>query len=425
MAGICGVGLMREGRRAFEMGERAARIFGDLGAGVVESTVLGSSAMAALIRRARHRQRLAQQTRTLAGLLDAPWATGLAALVLGMLFDDERELTRARSVLQPLGSWEWHAALAGLGTEAPAGVGPSEGDPGRAGEREAVPAPVGSGPEANGAAPTGLASNGPTALSPVQPVPSAEAYGLRTAGPEVAGPERSGVRLKCLGGFALGINGHPVDDSSAKPMERSLLHLLAMRAGEPVHREALIEALWPDAEPDAGLHRLQVAISSLRRLLGGVDADGAGLLTRDGDSYRLALPEDSDVDVLEVERALQAATRARATGDGAAEEESLAAALAAYGGPLLPGDGPADWVVNRRGGLSSLATDAAARLATLRLQSDHPQAAAETARAGLSVDRYRDELWKLLIDAADRSGHHAEAGQARRSYEAVLDELGV
>ena len=63
------------------------------------------------------------------------------------------------------------------------------------------------------------------------------------------------------------IDGRTVDESAAKPMERALLHLLAARAGEQVHREALIEALWPEADPDAGLHRLQVAISSLRRLL--------------------------------------------------------------------------------------------------------------------------------------------------------------
>ena len=332
-----------------------------------------------------------------------------------MLFDDESELTRSRSVLQPLGSWEWHAALAGLGTGAPSDAVITEGDPGRGGERAAVPGPAGSAP-----APTAPASG---LIEPDVPWP--EAPGLRPAGPEVAGPEPSGIRLKCLGGFALSINGHSVDDSTAKPMERSLLHLLAMKADEPVHREALIDALWPDAELDAGLHRLQVAVSSLRRLLGGVYAEGAGLLTRDGDSYRLALPGGSAVDVLEVERAVQAATRSRSTGDVEAEEESLAAALAAYGGSLLPGDGPANWVVERRSSLSSLATDAAARLATLHLQNDHPQAAAETARAGLAVDRYRDELWKLLIDAAERAGNHAEAERARRGYEAVLEELGV
>ena len=96
-----------------------------------------------------------------------------------------------------------------------------------------------------------------------------------------------------------------------------------------------------------------------------------------------------------------------------------------YGGPLLPGDGPADWVVDRRAALQHAAVDAAARLAGLRLARGQDREATEAARIGLSLDRYRDELWRLLIEAADRSGHHAEAGQARRAYAAVLGELGV
>jgi DNA-binding SARP family transcriptional activator len=91
----------------------------------------------------------------------------------------------------------------------------------------------------------------------------------------------------------------------------------------------------------------------------------------------------------------------------------------------LPGDGPADWVVGRRQTLVVAAVDAAARLSSLRLEDGEHQAAAEAARMGLALDRYRDELWNLLIEAADRSGHHAEAGQARRSYAAMIDELGV
>ena len=70
-------------------------------------------------------------------------------------------------------------------------------------------------------------------------------------------------------------------EDSAKPMERALLHLLSLRVGEAVHREALIETLWPDADPEAGLHRLQVAVSSLRRLLAGAGVDGQEVLARE------------------------------------------------------------------------------------------------------------------------------------------------
>ncbi len=137
------------------------------------------------------------------------------------------------------------------------------------------------------------------------------------------------------------------------------------------------------------------------------------------------IPEGSDVDLWHLDIHLRRAGLARSAGQSGLEEEALVAALAAYRGPLLPGDGPVDWVVSRREALHAAAVDATARLAGLRLQIGQLQGAAETARQGLSLDRYRDDLWKLLIEAADRSGHHAEAGQARRTYAAILDELGV
>jgi hypothetical protein len=62
-------------------------------------------------------------------------------------------------------------------------------------------------------------------------------------------------------------------------------------------------------------------------------------------------------------------------------------------------------------------------LAALRLDNGNLPGALEAARAGVGVDRYRDDIWKLLIDAAERAGNVAEAGQARRAYDAVLDEL--
>jgi DNA-binding SARP family transcriptional activator len=208
-------------------------------------------------------------------------------------------------------------------------------------------------------------------------------------------------------------------------MERALLHLLSIKAGSSVHREALIEALWPEADRDAGLHRLQVAVSSLRRLLSGGGMDGTQFLARHGDSYRLALPEGSVADILDLERAMQRSIVARAAGDSEAEQAALVAVMDSYAGPLLPADGPAEWVVGPRAEYQSMYTEAASRLAALHLQADDPQAAAEAARAGLAVDRYRDELWKLRIEASERAGNHAEAGQARRAYEAVLEEMGV
>ncbi len=356
---------------------RAARIFEELGAGVAEAVTWGYVALAELTAGRREAGALgAERARTLSAALDVPIGAGLAALASGLLLDDETQMAAAKEILQSQGTWEWHADLAGLDRAEPIddAFTPSAEPPGAPAGSSTVPA---------------------------------------------------GVRVRCLGGFSFVVDGEPVDESAAKPMERALLHVLAINPGERVHREALIEALWPEADGDAGLHRLQVAVSSLRRLLSASGADGSQILTRDGDSYRLALPAGSDVDVRNLDHAMRRATTARGAGDTAAEEEALTAALASYGGPLMPGDGPADWVIEPRRQIQATVAEAAARLATLRLDRDDLQGAAESARAGLAVDRYRDELWKLLIVAAERAGHHAEAGSARRAYEAVLEELGV
>src|SRR5439155_1702156 len=72
---------------------------------------------------------------------------------------------------------------------------------------------------------------------------------------------------------------------------RSALRLLAMQTGTAVHREVLIEALWPDLPAAAGTRNLQVTVSALRGLLEPDSERGkAQLLVRTGDAYGITLP---------------------------------------------------------------------------------------------------------------------------------------
>ena len=350
---------------------RAAAGLDQLGAGALEASILGYAAVAARASGDVEAARLhAQRARTLGSALDVPLALALGALVLAAVGDEPDGHAAAQRILISFGTWDLHAFLAGLGT---------------------------------------VSNQAPSDAPPVSSNGAAKAPG----------------KLRCLGGYELEIAGRPVDDSSAKPMERALLHLLSVRAGTPAHRESLVASLWPDADGEAGLHRLQVAVSSVRRLISGAGVDGNETLARSGDSYQLVLPEGSKVDVTEFEQAVTRAEAARTAGDGAAERRALDDALAVYRGPLLPGDGPAEWVIEPRRWLVGLYSEATARLATLLLDDDDPRQAVRVARAGLAADRYRDELWKLLIDGSERAGNHAEAEQARRDYESILNELGV
>jgi DNA-binding SARP family transcriptional activator len=354
---------------------RAAASFEHLGAAALQAVAESYAAVAELATGSAEAARVhAARARALGASLDVPVASALAALVLGGLGDEPKGREAARHLLGPFGTWEWHAAL----------LSPPE--------------------------------QPPAEDAPEQPATSS------AADPATSPPP---MRIRCLGAYELEVHGRPVDEAAAKPMERALLHLLSIRAGTPVHRESLVGSLWPDADAEAGLHRLQVAVSSLRRLISGVGADGNELLVRAGDAYRLALPEGSYVDVTAFEQALTRAEGARAGADRESERRALDEAVNLYTGPLLPGDGPADWAVETRRWLVGRYTEATARLASLFLDDDEPRQTVRVARAGLAADRYRDDLWKLLIDGADRAGHHAEAEQARRDYEAILTDLGV
>src|SRR5205823_845560 len=114
-----------------------------------------------------------------------------------------------------------------------------------------------------------------------------------------------------------------VDLSGVKPRPRVLLRYLALHAGRLVHREVLTEALWPDADAEGAKAQLQVAVSTLRKALG---ADLA--VERQGDAYRLAVPDGARIDVVEFERALEEGRTARARGDDARGAAAFARALA-------------------------------------------------------------------------------------------------
>jgi DNA-binding SARP family transcriptional activator len=235
---------------------------------------------------------------------------------------------------------------------------------------------------------------------------------------------RPHVQVRCFGGFVLLRAGKAVDLAPVKPRARTALRFLAARAGRGVHREELMQALWPDVDPSSAIRNLQVALSAVRRCLEPDAPRGmSSLLVRDGETYRLHL-EGADLDVDTFERALAEARAARVAGDGDRSRLALETALSVYQGDLLPEDGPSDWVVEHRERYRVEAADAAASLAQLELRQ-RPQKAVEACWRGLGIDRYRDDLWRLLAAAHARTGDRAATARAARDYEAVLAELGL
>ena len=230
------------------------------------------------------------------------------------------------------------------------------------------------------------------------------------------------VELRCFGAFRLEVAGQPVNLRAVRPRARSALRFLAIHAGRPVHREQLIDALWPDTPLDTGLRKLQVALSSLRQVMPPASGLAIG---RDGESYRLVLPAGGRLDITEFDASVTRARRAAERGDHSAALEAGLEALQAHPDDLLVEEGPAEWVLGPRDQYRAALVATAAIAADAALTSGKPELAAAAAERGLAVDRYADGLWRLLERALVAAGDVAAAERARRNYAEIREELGL
>lgn len=233
------------------------------------------------------------------------------------------------------------------------------------------------------------------------------------------------VVVRCLGEFALVLDGRPVRSEQLRPLHAALLRALCLHAPATVHRDRLVEWFWPGREPGRGQHSLQVAVSEVRRALDAATPAGGSLVRRVGHGYAFRLGAGASHDLRRVEEDLAAGRRALAHGDVPVALEVLGRAVDAGGAELLPQDGPADWVVEARDRWRVAVLAACGPLADLHAARGDAPALTAVARRGLALDRFQDGLWQQLVRGLLEDGRPAEAESARREYAAVLAELGV
>ena len=157
------------------------------------------------------------------------------------------------------------------------------------------------------------------------------------------------VTVTLLGGFSAAVDGEPVPEKAWRLKKaRELVKLLALAPDHRLHREQVMDVLWRELAPAAAANNLHQAVHVARRAL-----DPDAISVRD---EVLSLAADVDVNRLEL-----AAADARRTGTPAAYR----AALAIYGGELLPENRYDDWAMGRRDELAELAAELAEELAAL------------------------------------------------------------
>ena len=204
-----------------------------------------------------------------------------------------------------------------------------------------------------------------------------------------------------LGRFSVSVDGVAISGHAWRSRRAAdLVKLLVLAPGRRMHRAQIMEALWPESDPEASGTNLRKAVHFARLAIGDEQAIGneRGVLV-----LGPGVSVESDVERFEV-----AAQRALDVGDRAL----CRAAADLYRGELLPDDVYESWSVEPR-----------ARLRRRYL---------EVLRAGALWDRLADEDPTDERAARALMRAHLEAGQRReaiRSFErlreALRDQLDV
>ena len=210
--------------------------------------------------------------------------------------------------------------------------------------------------------------------------------------------------MKLLGPLEVVVDGRPIELRRKK--ERALLALLALRAGEVVSTDRLLDDLWGERPPKTAVGSLQNLVSGLRKVL------GPELLVTRAPGY-----------VLELDRQLVDAHRfERAVREGEAPHESLAL----WRGPALADLAVEPFAQTEIARLEELRTTAREELFEAELEAGrHAQLVAEL-EAFVAEHPLRERPRAQLMVALYRSGRQADALKAyRQAREALVEELGI
>ena len=227
-----------------------------------------------------------------------------------------------------------------------------------------------------------------------------------------------GLRICLLGGFRI----HRGEKSlSAEHIHlhkaRDLLKLLSLATDHRMHREQLLEILWPECTPEAGAHNLSQTLYTLRPKLAELDPS-ARLQFED---ERLVLHADGGIST-DVEEFVQIARSALSRSN----PSDCQAAIVAYTGDLLPEDGPSELFYPRRDELRQYYLLLLLQLAGYHLEQHEYPLAIDLFRKAISTDSANEEAHRGLMRTFTLSGQRQAALRQYQVLEEVLHrELDV
>jgi DNA-binding SARP family transcriptional activator len=234
------------------------------------------------------------------------------------------------------------------------------------------------------------------------------------------------AQLFLLGRFELRIGGRVVVDRTfQRTKAKSLIKLLALQFGGMMHRDQVIEALWPNVRAPSAANNLHKSMHFLRAAASepasgdAVSGDTASGDTASGDGIvtirdaMVVLRNDIWIDAHAFVNQCLAARTARSI-------DGFSAALALYRGELLPDDLYEPWAERHRENLRALFISSSLDLCALHEERHEWREALERASTALQADPTTEETHRVLMRLFARSGNTSRALQQYEQCREIL-----
>ena len=221
------------------------------------------------------------------------------------------------------------------------------------------------------------------------------------------------MRIRLLGRFEVSVGSRIIrEDEWRLRKAASLVKLLALATDHRLHREQVMDLLWPDLMPGAAANNLHQALHVARRTL-EPEVSAPSYLRRQGEQIALCPDGSLWIDVEAFESGAAEARRAR-------DSTAYRTALELHTGDLLPEDRYEDWAEERRKELRMLYLALLVEMAELYEERGDLGLAVEALRKVVSGEPAREEAHLALMRLYASTGQRY---QALRQYEQLRETL--
>jgi DNA-binding SARP family transcriptional activator len=205
----------------------------------------------------------------------------------------------------------------------------------------------------------------------------------------VNGPHKLEICL--LGGFSVAVDGETIPEERWRLRKvKNMVKLLALAPNHQVHREQLVDVLWPDLDFDAAMNMFYQTMHLARKALDPNGELGQQYLVSQKQIVSLGGGTSITIDV---DQFREHAANARQASDLSAYQ----AAIESYPGDLLPEDLYEDWAQPLRDSLREEYLDLLAGYSDMLEERRDYAAAIEVLRKLIGIDSSREAAHSRLM----------------------------